>query len=61
MEELIGFFVEEGEKECFAACLFTCYSFLKPDTVLETAWRHGLCVRTTSKWPSVPLTSLALL
>ena len=59
MEELIGFFVEEGEKECFAACLFTCYSFLKPDTVLETAWRHGLCVRTTPKWPSVPLTSLA--
>lgn len=34
-EELLRFFVEGGEKECFAAHLFTCYDLIKPDVALE--------------------------
>ena len=34
-EELLRFFVEGGEKECFAALLFTCYDLIKPDVALE--------------------------
>ena len=42
VDDLINFFVTEGEQECFAACLFTCYDLIEPDVVLEMAWRHGL-------------------
>lgn len=43
-EELIRFFVESQKtpKSCFAACLFTCYKFIRPDIVLELAWRNEL-------------------
>ncbi|KPP70923.1 clathrin heavy chain 1-like, partial [Scleropages formosus] len=41
-EELLQWFLQEGKKECFAACLFTCYDLLRPDVVLETAWRHNI-------------------
>jgi len=41
-EGLLRFFVEEDLKECFAACLFTCYELIRPDVVLELAWRHKL-------------------
>ncbi|KAK9810517.1 hypothetical protein WJX72_012055 [[Myrmecia] bisecta] len=41
-EELLQFFVESKEKECFAACLYTCYDLIKPDVALEVAWTHGL-------------------
>jgi len=41
-EELLRFFVEKDEKECFAACLFTCYPLIRPDVVLELAWRYDL-------------------
>jgi hypothetical protein len=41
-EELLRWFVEQGEKECFAAMLFTCYDLLKPDIVLEVAWMNKL-------------------
>ncbi len=41
-EDLLRFFVEEGQKECFAACLFTCYDLVKPDVALEVAWTNGL-------------------
>ena len=34
-EELLRFFVEGGEKECFAALLFTCYDLIRPDVALE--------------------------
>lgn len=34
-EELLKFFVEQKERECFAACLFTCYDLIKPDVALE--------------------------
>lgn len=41
-EELLSWFLQENKKECFAACLFTCYDLLRPDVVLETAWRHNI-------------------
>lgn len=41
-QDLLRWFVVEGKRECFAACLFTCYDLLAPDVVLELAWRHGL-------------------
>ena len=41
-EDLINFFVEKGLKDCFAAALYICYDLLRPDVVLELAWRHRL-------------------
>jgi len=41
-ESLLYFFVDKGEKECFSACLFTCYELIRPDVVLELAWRFQL-------------------
>lgn len=41
-EELLSWFLQENKKECFAACLFSCYDLLRPDVVLETAWRHNI-------------------
>jgi clathrin heavy chain len=42
VEELLRFFVGKGDAECFAACLYTCYDYVKPDVVLELAWKHSL-------------------
>ncbi len=41
-EDLLQYFIESNKKECFAACLYTCYELLRPDVILELAWRHGL-------------------
>jgi len=41
-EGLLYFFVSKGERECFAACLYTCYELIRADVVLELSWRHGL-------------------
>eukprot|EP01097_Dermamoeba_algensis_P005601 TRINITY_DN3557_c0_g1_i3.p1 TRINITY_DN3557_c0_g1~~TRINITY_DN3557_c0_g1_i3.p1 ORF type:complete len:1258 (-),score=303.09 TRINITY_DN3557_c0_g1_i3:145-3672(-) len=42
-EDLLVFFVEKVQsKECFAACLFTCYDLIRPDIALELAWRHNM-------------------
>lgn len=41
-ETLLQWFLEEGRKECFAACLFASYDLLHPDVVLEVAWRHNI-------------------
>merc|ERR1712113_1104668 len=41
-DELLKFFVDEGLKECFAACLYTCYDLITPDVALELAWRKGM-------------------
>jgi len=41
-ENLLKFFVDGGHKECFAACLYTCYDLITPDVALELAWRNGL-------------------
>ncbi|KAI9336615.1 hypothetical protein DFJ73DRAFT_646661 [Zopfochytrium polystomum] len=41
-EELLLYFIEIDRKDCFAACLYTAYDMLKPDLVLELAWRHRI-------------------
>lgn len=41
-EELAGYFIAQGERECFAALLYTAYDLLRPDVVLELAWRNSL-------------------
>ncbi|XP_064619200.1 clathrin heavy chain 1 isoform X2 [Lineus longissimus] len=41
-EELIAWFLDQKNPECFAACLFACYDLLRPDVILELAWRHNI-------------------
>merc|ERR1719491_2200115 len=41
-EQLLRYFVENDSKECFAACLYTCYDLIRPDIALELAWRKGM-------------------
>jgi clathrin heavy chain len=41
-EELLSYFVDIGNKECFAAMLFICFDLLRPDIVEELSWQHGL-------------------
>ena len=36
-EELLRFYVEQKERECFAAALFTCYDLIRPDVALEVS------------------------
>ena len=40
--DLLQFFIEQENKECFAAMLYNCYDLRKPDEVLEIAWMKGL-------------------
>eukprot|EP00933_Yihiella_yeosuensis_P029624 TRINITY_DN23254_c0_g2_i2.p1 TRINITY_DN23254_c0_g2~~TRINITY_DN23254_c0_g2_i2.p1 ORF type:complete len:1724 (+),score=416.69 TRINITY_DN23254_c0_g2_i2:72-5243(+) len=39
-ESLLKYFLEIDNKECFAACLYTCYDLIRPDVALELAWRN---------------------
>lgn len=41
-EELLAWFLDEKNFECFTACLFQCYDLLHPDVILELAWRHNI-------------------
>jgi len=41
-EGLLEFFVKEGLKEAFSAALYTCYDTIRPDVVLELAWRYKM-------------------
>ncbi|KAL1129707.1 hypothetical protein AAG570_012651 [Ranatra chinensis] len=41
-EELLAWFLENGNFDCFAACLFQCYDLLHPDVIVELAWRHNI-------------------
>jgi len=41
-ESLLRYFVDSDMKECFAACMYTCYDFIRPDVGLELAWRKGM-------------------
>ncbi|KAN0035940.1 hypothetical protein ACTA71_005234 [Dictyostelium dimigraforme] len=41
-EELLQYFVDQQNHSAFAACLYTCYDFLKPDAVIELAWRNNI-------------------
>eukprot|EP00163_Fabomonas_tropica_P025672 TRINITY_DN4486_c0_g1_i1.p1 TRINITY_DN4486_c0_g1~~TRINITY_DN4486_c0_g1_i1.p1 ORF type:complete len:1704 (-),score=653.64 TRINITY_DN4486_c0_g1_i1:69-5180(-) len=39
-EDLLKFFVDQELFDAFAACLYSCYDFVRPDVVLELAWLH---------------------
>merc|ERR1712019_140873 len=41
-ESLLRFFVDSNLKECYAACLYTCYDLIRPDIALELAWRNNM-------------------
>jgi clathrin heavy chain len=41
-EDLLSYFVDIGNKECFAAMLYVCFDLLRPDVVEELSWQHGL-------------------
>ena len=41
-EELLSYFVDIGNKECFAAMLYMTFDLLSPDLVEELSWQHGL-------------------
>ncbi len=40
-EDLLRFFVSVQDRSCFTATLYTCYDLIRPDIVLELAWRNG--------------------
>lgn len=42
VEELLRFFLSKGLNECFSAALYKCYDMLRPDLVMELAWRHKI-------------------
>ncbi|KAG7093825.1 hypothetical protein E1B28_007464 [Marasmius oreades] len=41
-EELLTYFVDIGNRECFAAMLYTCFDLLRSDVIEELSWQHGL-------------------
>lgn len=41
-EDLLHWFLERKNNACFSAMLYQCYDLLRPDVVLEYAWRHNL-------------------
>lgn len=41
-EDLLSYFVDIGNKECFAAMLYLCFDLLSSDYVEELSWQHGL-------------------
>jgi clathrin heavy chain len=41
-ENLLRFFVAEGNSSSFAATMYACYDLLRADIVMELAWRNGL-------------------
>ncbi|KAK6203342.1 uncharacterized protein RJT21DRAFT_119481 [Scheffersomyces amazonensis] len=40
--EILDYFVETGNHECFVALLYTCYEYIQYDYVLEVSWLHNL-------------------
>lgn len=41
-EDLLQYFVDIGNKECYVATLYTCYDLIRLDVVMELSWIHGL-------------------
>lgn len=41
-EELLTYFVDIGNKECFASLLYICFDLLRSDVVEELSWQHAL-------------------
>lgn len=42
VEDLLQFFLNDSLNDCFAITLYKCYDLLRPDVVLELAWRHKI-------------------
>lgn len=42
VEDILRFFVEQGDKEFFTVALYTCYELIRPEVVLELSWRFNL-------------------
>ncbi|AEO53818.1 hypothetical protein MYCTH_2295647 [Thermothelomyces thermophilus ATCC 42464] len=42
VEELLRYFVDVGNRECYVGMLYACYDLIRPDVVLELSWRNGL-------------------
>ncbi|KAL2270263.1 hypothetical protein VTJ83DRAFT_2447 [Remersonia thermophila] len=42
VEELLRYFVDIGNRECYVGMLYACYDLIRPDIVLELSWRNGL-------------------
>ncbi|TPX15538.1 uncharacterized protein E0L32_004236 [Thyridium curvatum] len=42
VEDLLRYFVDIGNRECYVGMLYACYDLIRPDVVLEMSWRHGL-------------------
>jgi clathrin heavy chain len=41
-EDLLRHFVDIDDKACFTAALYSCYDLIRPDTVIELAWRNNM-------------------
>lgn len=41
-EDLLSYFVDIGNKECYSAMLYICFDLLREDVVEELSWQHGL-------------------
>jgi len=41
IEDLLRFFCDSSEKECFCAALYTCFGHISPDVVIELGWLNG--------------------
>ena len=41
IENLLRFFCETSEKECFCAALYTCFAHVRPDVAIELGWLNG--------------------
>ena len=41
-EDLLRNIIEMDDKELFAAMLYSCYALIKPDVVMELAWRKDM-------------------
>ena len=41
-EDLLRNVIEMEDKELFAAMLYSCYALIKPDVVMELAWRKDM-------------------
>ena len=41
IENILRFFCDASEKECFCAALYTCFAHVSPDVALELGWLNG--------------------